>query len=279
MTTPDHAAYLDRLKSAVAAAHLELLDEDWRGTHAQYRLRCTAGHVWSRTALQIVNQGPVKCPECRDIGLLARLAAVAEQNGSVCLDTSWRGAHAMYHFRCVAAGHLWERRAADMPRSAVCLQCTRKRLHAGKLLTDGLEQLRAAAAAKGGVCLSETYTTQNVRYRFRCARGHEWEAKGGKVLLGTWCARCAHDALRDNIEVFQAIAAQRGGQCLSKEYRNNNTKLTWMCHKGHIWQAVPSSIKLGGTWCPECAHANRITRAASLARIRYGESLHQGKPE
>ncbi|MFH1788462.1 MAG: hypothetical protein ABH834_03685 [Candidatus Altiarchaeota archaeon] len=51
---------------------------------------------------------------------------------------------------------------------------------------------------------------------------------------------------------MQAIAKERGGKCLSKEYINNHTKLSWQCKKGHVWGAIPNSIKLGH-WCPECA--------------------------
>ena len=47
-------------------------------------------------------------------------------------------------------------------------------------------------------------------------------------------------------------AKQRGGQCLSVEYINNNTKLHWRCSKGHEWNAVYGSVQQG-CWCPECA--------------------------
>ena len=333
---PDPASPLDRLKNAATIAHVQLLDERWRGWSAQYRLRCTAGHVWSRIAKQIVYEGPVACPECRRIEQLARLITVVEQNGSICLDTHWHGFQAKYRFRC-ATGHLWQRSAAVVLslNCVACPQCTRQAAREKKLLPNGLEQLRtaatarggqllddrylglavhyrlrcnqgheweavgstvlrgnwcpqcsreengrarrdsdglarlqAAAAAKGGVCLSQTYTEQSARYRFRCAQGHEWESPGDRVLHGSWCRPCAHEAQRLGIAVFKAIAAERGGQCLSDTYRNNRSKLTWMCHKGHVWQAFCSRIKQG-SWCPECAHANRITRANSPTRIRY----------
>jgi len=67
MTTPDHAAYLNRLKSIATAVHMKLLDEGWQGVEGRYRLRCTVGHVWSLSAQHIVHEGLTSCPECRKI--------------------------------------------------------------------------------------------------------------------------------------------------------------------------------------------------------------------
>ena len=52
------------------------------------------------------------------------------------------------------------------------------------------------------------------------------------------------------------IAKQRDGKCLSDEYINAHTKLKWKCSKGHIWEAIPDSVKRG-SWCSECAKIKR----------------------
>ena len=57
---------------------------------------------------------------------------------------------------------------------------------------------------------------------------------------------------RLTIEEMQALAAKKGGKCLSTQYINAMTKLKWQCAEGHIWEARPNNIKNGGTWCPEC---------------------------
>jgi len=56
---------------------------------------------------------------------------------------------------------------------------------------------------------------------------------------------------RGNIEEMRKIAESRGGKCLSEHYVNVDTRLRWQCKKGHIWEAVPSSIKRG-SWCARC---------------------------
>src|SRR5215207_5260578 len=73
---------------------------------------------------------------------------------------------------------------------------------------------------------------------------------------------------RKGLEAMQEVAASRGGQCLTSQYRHCAQKLTWLCDRGHIWQVSWASIQR--LWCPECARMSRITNAASKARRRYG---------
>ncbi|WP_404429601.1 hypothetical protein [Sutcliffiella horikoshii] len=51
---------------------------------------------------------------------------------------------------------------------------------------------------------------------------------------------------------MRRYAIERGGWCLSVEYVNQLTKLTWKCKEGHIWDTIPKHI-IKGTWCPICA--------------------------
>ena len=58
---------------------------------------------------------------------------------------------------------------------------------------------------------------------------------------------------RDNLKAMKDLAKKRGGFCLSQQYLNARTKLKWKCREGHVWKAIPDSIKRG-SWCPKCAN-------------------------
>jgi hypothetical protein len=47
------------------------------------------------------------------------------------------------------------------------------------------------------------------------------------------------------------LAKSRGGHCTSTDYKNNRSKLNWICDKGHAWWASYNNID-SGNWCPEC---------------------------
>ncbi len=56
------------------------------------------------------------------------------------------------------------------------------------------------------------------------------------------------------IEDMQKAAAFRGGKCLSETMTQGdwNTRLRWQCAEGHVFEASPKLILLGGHWCPDC---------------------------
>jgi hypothetical protein len=59
---------------------------------------------------------------------------------------------------------------------------------------------------------------------------------------------------KDNdLQENQEIARSRGGRCLSATYIDNSTKMEWECSEGHRWFASTSSVKQGGSWCPQCS--------------------------
>jgi hypothetical protein len=180
--------------------------------------------------------------------------------GGLCLSNVYEGLHAKYRFRC-SQGHEWEASPAKVVSGGQwCRRCS----HRQRVITrnshpdtryakpERLAELQAFAASKGGVCLSREYRGLRRRYRFRCDKGHEWEALGGNILMrGNWCKKC-NDAPRGiGIDAMRAVAQARGGDCLSETYANNRHKLIWKCHRGRTWHAIPGNI-LRGHWCPNC---------------------------
>ena len=76
-------------------------------------------------------------------------------------------------------------------------------------------------------------------------------------------------SFNNSINDMHDLAKKRGGKCLSSQYINSSTKLTWQCAKGHIWDAKPNNIQQG-KWCPICS---RIT--SGLKRRLTIESMHK----
>jgi hypothetical protein len=78
---------------------------------------------------------------------------------------------------------------------------------------------------------------------------------------------------------MQAIAAKKGGICLSTEYLNSKLKLSWQCSEGHQWEAIYDSVR-SGRWCPLCgkqksirSRTYTIENAKDLAKTRGGHCL------
>ena len=141
------------------------------------------------------------------------------------------------------------------------------------------------AYAHGGKCLSTHYTNTTTKLLWECAEGHQWETTPKQVRRGRWCPVCARQRAarkqRASLEDMRAVATQRGGQCLSTEYVNTKTPLSWQCANGHRWKATPKAV-LRGDWCPICAkHTRRDGQTLTLddmhaiARKRGGTCLSE----
>jgi len=78
------------------------------------------------------------------------------------------------------------------------------------------------------------------------------------------------------LQQMKKIAESRDGVCLSSEYIDSQTDMTWKCNVcNHIWEAIPNSIKRG-SWCPECYRRSRcltIEEMRELAASYGGQCL------
>lgn len=116
-----------------------------------------------------------------------------------------------------------------------------------------IEYLQEIAISHGGRCLSKKYLGYTIKHQWECSRKHTWSALANTIKGGnTWCPICAGN-IQLTIQEMQILASAKGGKCLSSEYINYETLLTWECALKHIWQASGGSIKYNKSWCPECA--------------------------
>ncbi len=113
-----------------------------------------------------------------------------------------------------------------------------------------IQDMHKLANEKGGKCLSSKYANNRTKLEWQCKQGHIWEATPNQVKNGTWYPQCSGNK-KLSIKDMARIAESRGGKCLSSKYINANTRLSWQCGKGHLWEAIPNSIKRG-SWCPIC---------------------------
>lgn len=136
--------------------------------------------------------------------------------------------------------------------------------------------MKAIAEDRGGDCLSKIYSDSKTKLRWRCGKGHVWDAIPASVIQGTWCPQCAGKGMY-SIKVMKKIAKERDGDCLSDEYKNIYSRLTWKCKKGHQWEASAHSIVYSGSWCPECAGNRKYTidDIKRIAKERGGECLSE----
>ena len=115
---------------------------------------------------------------------MQELAALHE--GS-CLSLKYTGTKALLKWSC-SEGHEWEASYKTMSRrreGCWCKECPDHR-------AIGIEKMREIAASHGGECLSDKYVNSGTKLKWRCSKGHEWEAVPSSVNnRGSWCKICS----------------------------------------------------------------------------------------
>ncbi len=123
-----------------------------------------------------------------------------------------------------------------------------------------LEDIKLIALQKGGKILNDEYVNLNSKMHCECSKKHTWFTAASNLKAGRWCPFCAQN-IKYTISDMQYLALSKNGKCLSPEYLGANKHLKWECEYGHVWSAIPSSIKNLGTWCPECWNERRSENA------------------
>ena len=141
----------------------------------------------------IIDDSPVKVEQ---LGVwhrkhLEEMQSIAAARGGKLLSKFYINSQTKLCWRCTK-GHTWEAIPASIKRGRWCGECGDKRA-AIKKLARTIDEMQALAKAKGGECLSPSYGGTDAKLRWRCIKGHEWEATPRCVIKGRWCRICGFE--------------------------------------------------------------------------------------
>jgi hypothetical protein len=135
------------------------------------------------------------------------------------------------------------------------------------------EEFNLIAAEKGGLCHVELGYVDNGKLEWECKYGHVWRATSKWVKKGTWCPECAGNKPM-TIDDFVSIAKAKGGLCLTTEYTNSSTPITFRCAVGHEFTLIANHVVNSDSWCRVCnknqANQKIISNLNSIAESRGG---------
>lgn len=119
-------------------------------------------------------------PKRLSIQLMRQLA---ERRSGKCLSDIYVDANSKLNWQC-AKGHRWRAIPSNIKRGHWCPLCAGH----GK----SIEDMKNAAADRGGRCLSEEYINARTHLLWQCKEGHQWRAIPVNITRkGSWCPVCA----------------------------------------------------------------------------------------
>ena len=233
----------------------KLLSKEYINCRTKLKFQCDKGHIWKTRPGNVVNDG-TWCPDCyfnSQKNNINDVIKLVEQKGGKLLSKKYKNDKQKLEIEC-SKGHIWEVSYSKLKNGHWCSICSglNRRLTYEERL-KGFNFILNIAKEKGGKCLSKIKDYKNItsKLKFECIKGHEWEAISSRIKYNHWCLICGIERQRNSINDVIKLVEQKGGELLSKEYKNNKQKLEVDCGKGHIWEVNYNSLK-NGSWCPDC---------------------------
>lgn len=155
-----------------------------KSIHASTGWRCSQGHEWN-CEYNSINSANTGCPVCA--GNLPKTAndyrALATSRGFEWLGPMSQSVHIATSWRC-SSGHTWQAAYSNLSDGGTsCPYCAN---HVKKTPDD----YHALAAERGIDWIGVVAPNTNAMTRWRCAEGHEWDMRYGRIKRGDRCPQC-----------------------------------------------------------------------------------------
>ena len=255
---------IEKLKLFAENKGGKLLTSYYVNAVTKMKWQCANGHIWEATPNNIINN-LTWCAKClnMEVDTIDNMKQLALEHGGLCLSEQYFNQKTKLRWRC-AEGHEWEAIPRNIKNKKYwCPYCAGLKKWHPFLSNEQirLEDIKNFATSKGGKCLSEQYLNSKIKLRWKCAKGHEWEAVPKHIIKSkSWCPYCSglkkwhpqYSNEEARLEELRNYALSKGGKCLSTKYLGMGKKHKWQCAEGHIWYTRASHVIHSNSWCPIC---------------------------
>ena len=244
---------IDEVKNYVESQGYECLSDKYINNYTKLTFRCPKGHEYEATWGNF--SGGHRCPKCafnKQRKTIEEIREFAESVGYKVLSDIYI-TDTKIKYKC-PEGHVFETRQDDFQYGSRCPKCAingRKK--------KAFERVKEYVEKYGYECLSDTYENACLKLKFRCPKGHEYEATWANFYGGGRCPVCAVNKKKKTIEEVKNYVESQGYSCLSDKYIRAHTKLKFRCPKGHGYEAVWNEFRRGSR-CPVCFNEKRKER-------------------
>lgn len=136
-----------------------------------------------------------------------------------------------------------------------------------------LEKMKSIASEIGWECVSDQWRGDHTRYRFKCARGHEFFRPARGLFHITLLHACTMCKLEDVQASLQETVAKRGGTLLNGPVTDLRKRYRLRCRQGHEWVTGGREI-IDGCWCTACAHIDSTGVCPEKGAVVDVEAIH-----
>ncbi|MFH1127641.1 MAG: zinc-ribbon domain-containing protein, partial [archaeon] len=135
-------------------------------------------------------------------GKINEMHKLAMSRNGLCLSESYINQKTKLKWMC-ERGHKWNATPDGIKNGGNwCPICS-------KNIKGTIEEMRDIARSRGGLCLSYRYINNRRNLTWRCAKGHEWNAKPDNIKHAkSWCPYC-YGRIARKIDTFKKFSKKR----------------------------------------------------------------------
>ena len=230
------------------------------GSHKKVKWKCKRGHV----QLVVISSRALRGSECgvcvgREVltgfnDLETEYPSIAKEMVNLNPKKVFARSEKIAEWRC-KKGHLWRASISNRTRlKSGCPFCAGQKVIVGK--TDILSTDPNIASQAYGWNPRDYSIGSGIDLKWKCEKGHIWQAKPHKRKRGDGCTICSGNTLSIGENDLQTTHPKLASQAFEWDPRTvtagHNLKKKWKCEEGHIWQAKVAS-RSTGVGCPTCA--------------------------
>ena len=260
----------------------KLLTETYTNAYTKMDVVCNNGHHHTKSYLEIIQH--YMCPECKEDDKQQEKEKYyqickekIEKQGGQMISENYKNVRTKIKFYC-KNGHINER-LPDRIQIDRCLQCEPSTF---KQETDKIalyNKYCKILEERGWKMLSKEYTDSETPLKVECDKGHQINMLRCRLTDGRPCKECTkiygkYINVKGYYELYKDIIESKGGKMLS-EYINSDTKIKFICQRGHIVEKFTCELK-SNKWCGECHKENNIFKKGNQKNICEKIVLEKG---
>jgi len=245
------------VKSYIESEGYILLSDTYNGNHSKLLIRCPEGHEYSVMFYSF--KSGQRCKICRRAEVSKNMLFTYDYvqsyinlTGYKLLSDEYINGKTKLLVRC-PEGHEYNVRFIQFKSGQRCPICSDN----NKRLTYG--HVKSYIESFNYTLLSDTYKDNHSKLLVRCPEGHEYNVMFYSFKSGQRCPICSDNNKRLAYEYVKNYIHSTGYTILSDTYRNNYTKISIKCDKGHEYSVNFNNFRLGRR-CPICNNSKTSSK-------------------
>ena len=230
------------VKEQIEKEGYELLSKEYKNSNTKLKVKCPKDHEYEVRYNNWYNKS--RCSICygNSKKTLVEVKDSFYRKGLILLDDVYINRQQLLSVKCIKCGNIFKSSIWKINRNMDCKKCSNIKY---------TESFVKEELLKYNYILVSPYRKTRDSIKIKCNKGHIYNSTFSQFMRKSRCYICSGNHKLKYSYVKEQIENVEGYELLSKEYKNNVTKLKLLCPKDHVCKISYSNFSKGRR-CKKC---------------------------